>query len=252
MKRILAILLAGVLIVAAIFQRNNNPDTAVFALGKQAGPETKELRYRVYLFGLLPIGRVVFEREKEEIYSGAKVYYLRATAGTSDFISKIFRARAALDSYVDAQNFNPVFFRQKLSLPGKPDALKEAYYDQKKGVMSISGVQRQILPNTQDPLSVIFNIRRMDFSYSRGLELNLNTNQKNYIMKGAAQPGEIVSHKKIYRTAVLTADIRRRDKNPYHKSSISALLLREYGNTPVLIKVFAGGFLIIAKLIEAK
>lgn len=44
--------------------------------------------------------------------------------------------------------------------------------------MAIAGVKRQMLPNTQGPLSVISNIRRIDFDKDKELEMNININQK--------------------------------------------------------------------------
>lgn len=244
--------MAGIILsFTVVFHVNNNPANIISGLFKQGGSETGNLGYKVYLFGVLPVGEAEFQRAKSEEYEGRAVYHLHAHASSLKIFEKIFKAAAFLDSYVDMRDFNPLAFRQKLSVSGKPDVIKEAYYDQEKGMMFIGGLARQILPNTQDALSAIFNIQRMDFSSRCDLEFNLNTNQKNYIMQGTAQPKEIAANKKIYKTAVLTMDIRRRDKNPYHKSSISVVLLTEYGNIPLLIKVFAGGFLLTVKLVEA-
>jgi len=80
--------------------------------------------------------------------------------------------------------------------------------------------------------------------------MNINTNQKNYILKGRATPKEMLIKGKAYKTVILEASISRRDKNPYHKSSIKMVLLRGKENTPILIKVFASGVFLSAGLTE--
>jgi hypothetical protein len=129
---------------------------------------------------------------------------------------------------------------------------KEVYYDQKNGIMTLNNIRHQIPPHTQDPLSLLFNTMRMDFDKVEEIEMNINTNQKNYILKGIATQEDIIINKKTYRIVLAKAEIKRRDKNPYHKSNISMVLLNEKENIPILIKVFASGILINAKLIDIR
>jgi hypothetical protein len=150
------------------------------------------------------------------------------------------------------EQFNPIIFRQKLIISGKQDIDKEVTYDQKNGVMSLGGVKRKILTNTQDPLSAIFNVRRMDLDKFREFRMNVNTNQKNYIIKCKATWQDIPVDKRIYRIILAKAEIARSDENPYHRANITMILVRKIENIPVLIKVFAGGILINAKLIDIK
>jgi ribosomal protein L21 len=83
--------------------------------------------------------------------------------------------------------------------------------------------------------------------------MNINTNQKNYSLKGTVVPKEISSAGRRYKVYLLKAEIKRRDKNnPYHRSKITMVVLRKDRNIPILIKVFASGALINAKLIEVK
>ncbi len=69
---------------------------------------------------------------------------------------------------------------------------------------------------------------------------------------GKTNQQDITINKKTYRIVLVKAEIKRRDKNPYHKSNISMVLLREKENIPILIKVFASGILINAKLIDIR
>jgi hypothetical protein len=50
--------------------------------------------------------------------------------------------------------------------------------------------------------------------------------------------------------AYVNATISRKDKNPYHKSEISLVMLADKENLPVLIRIFASGLLVQAKLVD--
>lgn len=251
-KWVILFIVSLVLSLTFIIQSNNSPKVIISKLAKKGNIRTGELRYRIYLFGIVPVGEAVFESEKVENYRDKKVYRLKAAAQSLELFSKFFRGSAILDSFVDVEELNPIAFKEKLIVSGKPDTVKEITYDQKNGIMSIGDVKRQIFPNTQDPLSAMFNIRRMDFSKVKEFEMNINTNQKNYILKGEAQEKAILINKQTYEIVLVKVEIRRHDNNPYHNSKMDIVLLEEKENIPIFIKVFAGGMLINAKLIEAK
>lgn len=252
MKKLLLIFFIIILFLIFVSWYNLSPRTIISRLIKNEGIKTGQLRYKIYLLRVFPIGDAVFQSEKVEEYKGQKVYHLSAIANNLKFFSIFFNAYAALDSYIDIQQLNPIAFNQKLIVTGKQDMYREVIYDQKNRIMSIAGVRRQILSNTQDPLSAIFNVRRIDFDKTREFEMNINTNQKNYILKGITQPKDLSIHKKIYKIVFLKANISRHDKNPYHKSRASMVLLEEGGNIPILINVFTGGILINARLVDIR
>lgn len=252
MKKWLVLFIVIVLCFVFVFYNNSNIKNIISGLSKKGDIEPGELRYRVYLLGIIPIGEAVFGVEKSEQYQGQAVYHLSATAQSLNVFSKFFNASAALDSYIDTKQLAPIVFKQRIAISGKQSIAREVTYDQKSGIMSIAGVKRQILANTQDPLSAIFNLRRLNFDKIKDIEMNINTNQKNYILKGTAIQQEILINKRIYKIVSAKAEIRRRDKSPYHKSNISIVLLKEKQNLPILIKVFASGVLINARLIEIR
>ncbi|MBM3249785.1 MAG: DUF3108 domain-containing protein [Candidatus Omnitrophica bacterium] len=252
MKKFLLILLAIVIFFAFTSYRNSNPKGIISGLTKKGPIQEGELKYRIYLFGILPIGDAILTKGKPGNYEGREVYHLSASVESSKTLSFLFKGSAAVDSYVDAGLSCPVLFRQKLSIAGKPDAVKEVFYDQANLVMTIADKQRSILANTQDPLSAVFNIRKMDFSQVKDIEMNINTNQKNYLLKGPVTNESLDVNKKLYKIARATVEIRRREKNPHHKSRVTMFFLQDAGNIPVLIRVFASGVLINAKLIEIR
>lgn len=252
MKKLFIFLVLLILFSLFVLWNNNSPKAIISRLIKNNELRIGELNYRIYFLGLIPVGEAVFSIDKIEEYKGSEVYHLTAQAKNLPMFSKLCSASAVIDSYVDIYSLNPVLFKQELSISGKEDAYKEAIYDQKEGIISIAGVKRQILSNTQDPLSAILNIRKMDFDKISEFEMNINTNQKNYLLKGTVRPNNVKINNKIYKTFVLRTNISRRDKNPYHKSNITMVLLKDKENIPILIKVFASGILINAKLTDIK
>jgi hypothetical protein len=253
MKKLLFIILIIILFIGFVSYQNFNYKAVISDLVEKDDLHGGELKYNAYLLSVIPVAEASIGIEKEEEYKGRKVYHLTATVKNMDYLSKAFNGYAILDSYMDLEQMNVVAFKQKIVVTGKQDMYREATYDQEKGIMNIGGVQRQIFPNTQDQLSLVANIRRMDLDKTKDIEFAVNTNQKNYIFKGTVEPKDIMIKGKSYRVYLVRSTIRRKDKNPYHKSNIDIVLLKNGNdNTPVLIKVFAGGFLISAKLVEIK
>lgn len=253
MKKILLIIIIVIILLSTFsYYVNNNPKIAISPLLKR-GNKSGDLIYRVNLFGFIPLANAILETERHiGWYNAQKVYHLNASAKPLRWCARLFNGYAILDSYIDTQTYNPIFFRQEIRIPDGGTINKKVFYDQKNGIMTANNVERKILPDTQDPLSLLFNIRRIDFSRIKELEMNINTNQKNYLFKGTVQFRDISIHERICRIAFLQADIKRRDKNPYHQSKISAVLLIDKENIPLLVKVFANGFLINARLIDIK
>lgn len=252
MKKALLIIFIVAMSLVFLGQYNNNPRVIIARVFKEGGLAAGNLKYRIYFLGLIPIGEAELTAPEVKDYAGRKVYHLKGRADTLKFYSGFYQADAEVDSYVDIKTLNPFLFKQRLSVLGKGDIHKEASYDQENGIMTIAGVKRQIFPDTQDPLSAMFRIKQMNFAQVRDFQIGLNTNQKNYILKGSARSGVLKINKADRQVAFLEGLISRRDKNPYHKSSIRMVLLREEENIPVLIRVFASGALIYARLTDIK
>lgn len=249
MKKVLLILFIIIFILVFNFRYHSGPSVIISKLSRQAAIKPGDLTYKVYLFGVFPAGEAVLKASHITQYNAKPVYHLSATASSPKFLRLFFSANAVLDSYVDVRELTPILFKQKISISGKNDIYKEVAYDQSKLVMSISGVSRQILPDTQDPLSLIFNLSHFDFTNIKEFEMNINTNQKNYIFAAKVEPRDLTINKNIYKTFLVKAVIRRRDKNPYHKSNVSIVFLKsQENNIPILINTFASGFFINARL----
>jgi len=253
MRKLLLIIIA-VVILSSIFllYYNNSPKIIVSSLAGKINAGAKELIYRVNLFGILPVADAIFKVDEMQNYNGQQVYHLSATANSLKWFAKMFNAHAILDSYVDTDTHDPILFRQKTVIANEKVINKEVYYDQKNGIMTLNNIRRQIPPHTQDPLSLLFNTMHMDFDKIEEIEMNINTNQKNYLAKGIKQSRDISINKKAYKLVFLDVDIKRREKSPYHQSKISIVFCRDKENIPILIKVFASGAFLNAKLIDIR
>lgn len=254
MKKLLFIVLAVVLFLWLVSSRNLDYKSVISNLIENGQLDKPgDLKFRAYLLTLVPIAEANIGLSKEEDFKGKQVYHLTAAAKNLEYLSKLFSAYAIFDSYMDRSNLSVLEYKQKIVITGKQDLYREAVYDQEKGTITVSGKSRQIFPNTQDHLSLIANIRRMDLDKAKNIEFNVNTNQKNYIFEATVEPKDILIKGKTYRIYIVKSTIRRKDKNPYHKSKVDIVLLKNgTDNTPVLIKILAGGFLNSAKLTEIK
>jgi hypothetical protein len=254
MKKFFFISLSLVVLLAVFSYRNNtNYQAIVGKISKKGCISADNLRYRIYAFGILPVGEAVFTNRGVEDYQGKKVYHLTAVASSLKLFSGFFKGSAMLDSYVDIKKVSPLLFIERLSISGRSDFKKEVFYDQDNLIMSILGDRRQILPDTHDPISAMFKLRTIDFDRVKDLEMNINTNQKNYLLSATAEQKKFSIAKNAYSVTIAKADIRRRDKNnPYHRSKITMVLLKCDENVPVLIKVFASGMSLDIKLIDIK
>lgn len=252
MKRITFTIFSLILFLILLAGYNSNPKVIISRLIKNDGVQVGALKYRIYFFGIIPVGEAIFNAGRLEEFEGQKVYHLNATARTLKYFSKFFNGEVALDSYVDIQEFNPMLFKQRLMIAGKDDINKEIIYNQKEGFMSTAGIKRKIFPNTQDPLSVMFNLRHLDLTEAGEIEININAYKKNYTLKGITKPNDVVINSKTYKIFALKGWISRQDKNLYHQSSVNAVLLNQKENIPLLIKVFTGGVLIQARLVDTR
>jgi len=252
MKRAAVVIAIIALLVVSIYKYNTNSLTAISCIKGNTASEPAKLIYRLYFLGVIPLGDAVFNKAQKETIAGVKVYHLNASASTLKAYSKLGSASAVIDSYIDINTGNPLLFKQKVVSPGKEAADKEVVYDQKNNVMTMAGERRTILPDTQDPLSLIFNIRRLNLANVGKAEYQMNTNQKNYVFSAFFREKSISSGGKQYKLAIMDSTIKRKDKNPYHQTSISVVFLQDKYNIPLSIRVFSSGILVSARLVGAE
>ena len=248
MKKILGIavlVLAAIIIISA---SRNNPGAILNRISSDNFKgDVKELVYKVYLFGVFPVGEAVIADKGLDKFGGEDVYRLSASAKGTALISKIYPFEADLDSYLEPGTFLPLTFRQTLKTKDK-ETVKEVSYDQKNGIMRIADVKRTIFPDTYEPLSALYKLRRMDLNAAGVFDFNINTNQKNYAFTGTINKEESRLKNETVNIFRLKGKIFRRDKNPYHQSHLEIVFLDNPRKTPLYIKVFASGALLTVRL----
>ena len=257
-KFILGVLIIFVLAIAitALVQSGMNRPAAIISrlsLHNQPPLDYKRLIFRVNFYGFLPLGYAEIRDLGEENFKGRKVHHLSAEASLIELISRFFEVKAKADSYVDLDRMHSLKFSESLIIPDKAKDEKEISYDQERNVMTIEGIERYILPDTQDPLSAMLYIRRSPLEVGKDFDININTNQKNYRLYVKVIGKQIHNlDGKATGVWVMRCDIRRRDESPYHSSEMMLWLMDEASRTPILLKVMASGVYITARLIEVQ
>ena len=251
-KKVVLVVFFILVIFICVMALQNDPGSIIAKLPAEPFKEgATTLYYRVYLFGVLPVGDAVIEDSGIKKIDKKNLYCLKARAKSSSLISKIYPFEVSLESFLDQATMLPVSFLQKIKTKQK-ELAKEVSYDQKNNIMQILEVKRSILPETYEPLSAIWKLRTIDFSLQKEVELNINTNQKNYTLAVAATQAHLRLKGLTTPIVRLKSKIFRRDKNPYHQSKVDIIFMDNPNKTPIYIKVFASGMLITVRLTDIR
>lgn len=252
LKLTLVILVALVLVISLFQIIIDSPSLIAKKLEKK-DLNNKTIVLKLKLLGVIPVGTAKIEELGIERLKGRMVYHIKATASMLPYIEKFFKAKAEADSYVDANKLYSLKFVQHVQTPGDYDYNREILYDQRRKIMKIGDTEREILEDTQDPLSAIFYLRQQKFEVGKEFNININTNQKNYLLAA-----KVLSYKKIKIGKeengiwLLGAEIKRRNKSRRHKTSVKIWFLDDETKTPILIRIMASGGLIKARLIAVE
>src|SRR4030042_1423861 len=253
-RKIIFLLILCIFLLFVLVQLNKNTPQAIIRsinLAKTKINNTETLEFAVAYLGIFPFIEATLDILPDTVYNSKKVYHITAQARALKLVSFFFNASAKMDSYIDKEKLYPLRFMQTLIIPDKPKDEKEVIYNQKNNIMELRQVRRQILPDTQDFLSVFFFIRKQPFKVGKEFDLNINTNQKNYrfYSKIIDRKEYDIRGQKIG-VWILKADIRRRDKSPRHSSSIIMWILDNQSKTPILMKSITNIGSISARLIS--
>ena len=89
-KTLLMFFIALILLSALTFYNNSNLKIILSNLTKKGDIQADTLRYRIYLFGVLPLGEAIFSNKGLREYRGQRVYHLAAQARPLEFFSNFF------------------------------------------------------------------------------------------------------------------------------------------------------------------
>ena len=204
--------------------------------------DIKELTFKVTYGGFAPLGKAVIVNKGVEELGDKDVYHIKAEAELNWFINRIYKIKAEINSFIDKNKLYPLKFTQMLEIPGKPRQEKIMIYDQLNHIMKRGKEARIILPNTQDPLSILFYFMRQDLKVNDIFDFNFNTNQKNlrFYAKVLGKQEIQISGRKRYEVYMIKGSVKRRSKSLRHSSEFTIWFVDKPFKAPVLMKVFTG------------
>ena len=253
LKTSFLVLLAVIVIFSIIEVAKDSPTSILKGIIKKGSLEGDSVKFAAKFLGVVTAGEAIIENTGLERFKGKSAYHLVVRGQSANWIAPFFKAEAVCDSYTDKNKLHALQFKMHVVLSGHPTEDKIVSYDQKNLIMDTGEEQRQILPNTHDPLSLMFYLRNQEFSLGKEFDLNINTNQKNYQFKTK------VIDKKTYQIGdkkidvwIVKADVNRRGKSKRNKSSVTMWLLDNDSKTPILFKVMTPICPIVIRLIEVK
>jgi len=231
----------------------NNPIAVIRKLNLDKRTQLKgyPITFRILYMGFVPVGEASVRNLGVERYKEKDAYHVSVDGKTTGFVTPLFNAAFVADSWIDKEKIHTLKFSQTLLRPDKPKDIKEVFYDQVNNVMEHKGVKRQILPDTQDPLSVMFFISRQKLALGKEFDININTNQKNYrLVLKVVKKEEYATDIGKTGVWVVEGDVKRRDKSSRHSSTMTLWLMDNSSNTPLLARVMTNGGLIVARLMN--
>ena len=240
----IVILVLFVLVVANIINVINSPSFMAKRLNLDSKKSIEKLVFRISYASFIPLGEVVMENKGVEELGGKRVYHIKAYAKPNKFFDFFRKVKVEVDSFIDEDTLLPIKFTQDLQIQGKPPERKVVIYHQSEQFMEIGGEKRVIYPPTYDPLSLFFSfLNRKALKKGEVIDLNINTNQKNYRLIAKVEESKKLYEKKIF---WIRGEVKRRDGNLRHSSTFLMVML-DNPHLPIFIRVFSGlGFLSVS------
>jgi len=220
---------------------DNNPKTILRKISFES-KEPSKFKFKIYYLGFIPFGEVTFENKGLEQISGKVVYHLEALGQPNDILNFFYKVNASAISYAEKDRFLPLKFLHRLEVRDELKEEKIVEYDHKNKIMEFEGEKRRILDNTYDPLSLLFFlVKKADLAIGKKIDLNINTNQKNYqFVADVVSEKEYVFDKNSFNLWKLNGETRRRGKSVRNSASFSIYLLSFPQRIPLAIRVLTG------------
>jgi hypothetical protein len=192
------------------------------------------IKYKLYWW-IFPLGEARIIIKENGKYNSKPAILLQAKAKTTGIIDKLLPLKADLQSIVDKRNFLPFVYKETISKKGKKDT-KTVFYDQEKHIMKSKKGKYVILPSTFDPLSGILYISNIISKKKNMLEINVNSNQSNYLVKLEVTNASInFKNERLFKIKGISS--RRKGEKARHRINFVAYLSEKY-HIPISVKVF--------------
>ncbi|MBP7087904.1 MAG: DUF3108 domain-containing protein [Candidatus Omnitrophica bacterium] len=244
----LVILLIGVSYLAGLYISHPKTILKNLIIGKTAD----KIIFKVSYAGFMPLGAGVVENNGIEDFGKEEAYHVKAIAWSNSLINFLGnKIEAEVHSFIDTDKFYTLKFMEKVSVGGETKEEKSIIYDQIKHIMKKDGEEREILAETHDPLSLLFYLMRQDLTLGKTIDLNINTNQKNYRFYGKiVEEKTITVGNNIFKAYILKGKVQRRNNSLRHSSEFTVWFIDKPQKVPFLIKIFTNIGPITVRLAE--
>lgn len=201
---------------------------------------SNKFTFKVSYAGFIPLGEGVIENKGREDFGKEEAYHLQAIAWPNSLINFLGnKIEAEAHSFIDVDKFYTLKFIEKVRISGKTKEEKSIVYNQTKHIMEKDGEEREILPDTHDPLSLLFYLMQQDLALGKTIDLNTNTNQKNYRFYGKIVKEKAVNiGNEVFMTYLLKGKVQRRNNSLRHSSEFMVWFIDKPLKVPFLIRVF--------------
>ncbi len=181
----------------------------IFGRGEkiEISPPLKELQvgekftYKTEWLGL-NVGTVsLYVKEITEL-KGHQVYHIVGTAGSAPLISKIYKVRDEISTYIDTETLYPVRF-EKRQREGGYMADEYTDFDQEKGKafyfsrLNDGKKEFDIPKKVLDPLSSLYYFRLQKLNGNKSVFANVNVDENNYLLEAKIRRKGIVNIKGV-------------------------------------------------------
>ncbi len=142
----------------------------------------ERLKYEIKWMGMTAGEATLWVKEIVS-YEGRQAYHVISTVESNKMISKIYKVRDEVHTYIDCENFSSLRFEKHMREGGyKCDEAME--YDPESGIAIYRKADKRLamtIPkNTQDALSCLYFYRIQDIEIGKSSFMNVNTDEKNW------------------------------------------------------------------------
>jgi len=144
---------------------------------------------------------------KQETYKNRPVYLVESTTKSNSFLSVFYKVNDTIESKMDMQTLAPLFYEKKLNegnhkrheyINFAPEERTAYYYKKnfKTGKFK-KRVIKNVPPNAQDPLSMLYYLRFLDFTVGDEVVLSICTDKKHWTISFLVEKEEEIELRKV-------------------------------------------------------
>ncbi len=164
-------------------------ETHSFIAADKKIPEAKKslrvgerLKYEIRWLGMVAGEAMLWVKEITN-HNGRQAYHIVSTVESNKYISKIYKVKDEVHTYVDCENFNSLRFEKHLR-EGNYKCDEAMEYDPEGGMAVYEASDKRfamtIQKDTQDALSCLYYYRLQNIEVGKSIFMNVNADEKNW------------------------------------------------------------------------